>query len=327
MAEAGEVFWEFAKAALPAYGLSPDTQLALLNVSENGTFRIDEPDGTRSVMRVHRSGYHTRQAILSELDWITALRQDDVVVTPAYLPAPDGQAIVTSRLGSGDERSVVRFAWVDGTEPTEDRLAQDFVQLGEITARLHGHARQWTRPAAFTRFTWDFDTALGADGHWGRWQDGMGVGAAEVEILGRCASRVGERLARWGKGADRFGLVHADMRLANLLVREDEVTVIDFDDCGLSWYLYDLGSSLSFIEHEPYVPDLVDAWVTGYQRVTPLSPADVQELATFIMLRRLLLVAWIGSHAMTETAQAMGPQYTVDSCRLAEEYLSRTFVD
>jgi len=327
VAEAGEVFWEFAKAALPAYGLSPDTQLALLNVSENGTFRIDEPDGTRSVMRVHRSGYHTRQAILSELDWITALRQDDVVVTPAYLPAPDGQAIVTSRLGSGDERSVVRFAWVEGTEPTEDRLAQDFVQLGEITARLHGHARQWTRPAGFTRFTWDFDTALGADGHWGRWQDGMGVGPAEVEILGRCASRVGERLARWGKGADRFGLVHADMRLANLLVREDEVTVIDFDDCGLSWYLYDLGSSLSFIEHEPYVPDLVDAWVSGYQRVTPLSPADVQELATFIMLRRLLLVAWIGSHAMTETAQAMGPQYTVDSCRLAEEYLSRTFVD
>jgi Ser/Thr protein kinase RdoA (MazF antagonist) len=327
VAEAGEVFWEFAIAALPAYDLSPETRLTLLNVSENGTFRIDEPDGGRSVLRVHRSGYHSKQAIRSELDWITALRQDAVVVTPAYLPAPDGEAIVTSRLSSGDERYVVRFAWVDGAEPTEDRLAQDFVQLGEIAARLHGHARQWERPAGFTRFTWDFDTALGPNGHWGRWQDGMEVGPQEEEVLGRCAARVGERLDRWGKGTDRFGLVHADMRLANLLVRQDEVTVIDFDDCGLSWYLYDLGSSLSFIEHEPYVPDLVDAWVTGYQRVTPMSGADVQELATFIMLRRLLLVAWIGSHAMTETAQAMGPQYTVDSCRLAEEYLSRSFVD
>jgi hypothetical protein len=43
------------------------------------------------------------------------------------------------------------------------------------------------------------------------------------------------------------------------------------------------------------------------------------------MLRRLLLVAWIGSHAGTETAQQMGPEYTTDSCRLAEEYLARSF--
>lgn len=321
------MFWEFAIAALPAYGLDPATELTLLNVSENGTFRIDEPNGRRSVMRVHRSGYHSKEAIRSELDWITALRQAGVVPTPAYLPAPNGEAIVTSRLGNGDERYVVRFAWVDGVEPTEDRLAQDFVQLGEITARLHDHARSWSRPESFTRFTWDFDTALGPSGHWGRWQDGMAVGPEEEEVLGRCAQRVGDRLQRWGKGQDRFGLVHADMRLANLLVKEDRVTVIDFDDCGLSWYLYDLGSSLSFIEHEPYVPDLVEAWVTGYQRVAPLSAADVQELATFIMLRRLLLVAWIGSHSMTETAQAMGPQYTVDSCRLAEEYLGRSFAD
>jgi len=327
VAEAGEVFWEFARAALPAYELDPATQLSLLNVSENGTFRIDEPDGGRSVLRVHRSGYHSIQAIRSELDWITALRADGVVTTPAYLPAPNGEVIVTSRLANGEERYVVRFAWVDGVEPTEDRLAQDFVQLGQITARLHAHARGWSRPATFTRFTWDFDTALGPNGHWGRWQDGMAVGAEEEEILGRCAGRVGERLQRWGKGADRFGLVHADMRLANLLVNGDEVTVIDFDDCGLSWYLYDLGSSLSFIEHEPYVPELVQAWVTGYQQVTPLTSADVQELATFIMLRRLLLVAWIGSHAMTETAQGLGSQYTVDSCRLAEEYLSKSFVD
>jgi len=321
------VFWEFAIAALPAYGFDPATELTLLNVSENGTFRIDEPNGRRSVMRVHRSGYHSKEAIRSELDWITALRQAGVVPTPAYLPAPNGEAIVTSRLGNGDERYVVRFAWVDGVEPTEDRLAQDFVQLGEITARLHDHARSWSRPESFTRFTWDFDTALGPSGHWGRWQDGMAVGPEEEEVLGRCAQRVGDRLHRWGKGQDRFGLVHADMRLANLLVMGDQVTVIDFDDCGLSWYLYDLGSSLSFIEHEPYVPDLVEAWVTGYQRVAPLSAADVQELATFIMLRRLLLVAWIGSHSMTETAQAMGPQYTVDSCRLAEEYLGRSFAD
>jgi len=41
---------------------------------------------------------------------------------------------------------------------------------------------------------------------------------------------IGARLARFGSGAARFGLIHADMRLANLLVDGDDVCVIDFDD-------------------------------------------------------------------------------------------------
>ncbi len=315
-------FEQFAHAALPVYGLDPSAEVTLLNVSENGTFRVDDPSQGRSVLRVHRTGYHAKQAIRSELAWISALRADGVVRTPAYLPTLGGDDVAAARLPDGQERYVVRFAWADGIEPTEDRLAQDFEQLGAITARLHEHARQWHRPTEFTRFVWDFDTSLGERGHWGRWQDGLAVGPQEEEILGRCADLLRSRLALYGTGPDRFGLVHADMRLANLLVKGDDVTVIDFDDCGLSWFMYDLGSSLSFIEHEPYVPELIDAWVRGYRTVTTLPADDEAELPTFVMLRRLLLVAWIGSHAATETAQSMGEEFTATSCTLAEEYLS-----
>lgn len=323
MTDPVESFKVFAHAALPAYGLDRSAVVTMLNVSENGTFRVDDPVQGRSVLRVHRTGYHTREAILSELDWIAALREAAIVSTPAYIPALDGERVVTARLPDGAERFVVRFTWVDGVEPSEDRLVQDFEELGAITARLHAHAKQWNRPATFTRFVWDFDTALGQHGHWGRWQDGLGVGAQEQEVLGRCAGLIGRRLDAYGKGPDRFGLVHADMRLANLLVDGPSVNVIDFDDCGLSWFMYDLGSSLSFIEHEPYVPDLVEAWVGGYRATGSMTAEEEAELPTFIMLRRLLLVAWIGSHAHTETAQDMGPEYAVTSCRLAEDYLSR----
>lgn len=325
MSAAGRVFEEFARAALPSYGVDPDAVVTLLNVSENGTFRIDDPVQGQSVLRVHRTNYHSRQAVRGELDWISALRADDVVQTPAYLPDLTGESVVISRNDAGDERFVVRFDWVEGSEPTEDRLQQDFIQLGAITARLHEHAKRWKRPTGFTRFIWDYDTSIGGQGHWGPWQAGLEVDAQALRVLTRCSQLIRDRLDRYGKGPDRFGLVHADMRLANLLVNGDDVTVIDFDDCGLSWFMYDLGSSLSFIEHEPYVPELVDSWVTGYRTVTNLSAEDEAELPTFIMLRRLLLVAWIGSHIETETAQSMGAEYTSTSCRLAEEYLSRKF--
>ncbi len=325
MSAAEDVCTPAARDALRRYGIAPDADVVLLNVSENATFRVDDEHG-RSVLRVHRLGYHSLEAIRSELAWVAALRDDDVVSTPAVLPTLDGSLVAHAADGDGRQRHVVRFAWVDGHEPHGERLVDDFRTLGAVTARLHAHARGWSRPAGFTRFTWDEETSLGAFGHWGRWQDGLGVGPAEREVLGRCADRVRLRLKEFGAGPDQFGLVHADMRLANLLVSPDRpgVTVIDFDDCGFGWYLYDLGASLSFIEHDPAVPELTAAWVEGYRSVSPLSAAEEAELATFVMLRRLLLVAWIGSHADTATAQEMGAQFTTVSCDLAERFLSRT---
>lgn len=323
MSDSVEVFTAFAQAALPAYGLSPETTLTLLNVSENGTFRIDDPVQGRSALRVHRTNYHSPEAIRSELAWVSALRTDGVVRTPAHLPAADGESVVTASVEGLGERQAVRFEWVDGVEPAGDRLVSDFEQVGAITARLHDHARRWVPPAGFTRFTWDYDAALGRTCLWGRWQDGLGMGREELEVLSRLDRVLEGKLAAYGSGPDRFGLIHADMRLANLMVAGDEVAVIDFDDCGFGWFMYDVGSSVSFIEHEPYVPDLLDAWVRGYRGVAPLSAEDEAMLPTFVMFRRLLLVAWIGSHAMTETGADMGPEFTTVSCRLAEEYLGR----
>jgi Ser/Thr protein kinase RdoA (MazF antagonist) len=311
----------FAEEAAIEHGM-PDATITLLNVSENATYRLDSSDGRTIALRVHRTGYHSRDAIHSELTWVRALRDEGVVRTASVVPTPDGREIVSITHPGGEQRYAVAFEWMRGVQPPEDRLVDDFAQLGAITARLHGHARTWTRPEGFTRFTWDYETSLGHRGHWGRWQDGMGVGPAELDVLGRCADLVHRRLDAFGSGPDRFGLVHADMRLANLLVDGPDVGVIDFDDCGFSWYLYDLGSSLSFIEHLPVVPELIDSWVSGYRTVATLSKEEVDELPTFVMLRRLLLVSWVGSHSAVPEAIALGPEFTTVSCDLAEHYLS-----
>jgi len=117
--------------------------------------------------------------------------------------------------------------------------------------------------------------------------------------------------------------VHADTRLANLLVHEGATAVIDFDDSGFAWYLYDLGTAVSFFEHDPAVPGLVASWLDGYRRAGARLPAaDEAEIWTFIMFRRLLLVAWIGSHPAAAGAAELGAGYTRDSCDLAEWYLT-----
>ena len=80
---------------------------------------------------------------------------------------------------------------------------------------------------------------------------------------------------------------------------------------------------MSFIEHRPDVPELIDAWVGGYREVAPLSAEDEHEIPTLVMFRRLLLVAWIGSHAETDLAKSMGVPYTRDTVPLCEDYLAK----
>src|SRR5947207_15846408 len=83
-----------ARAALRLYDASEDAEVRLLNVSENATFLVSDPDTGLSVLRVHRLGYHTEPEIASELAWMDALRAEAGVRTPRVLPAADGRRVV-----------------------------------------------------------------------------------------------------------------------------------------------------------------------------------------------------------------------------------------
>jgi Ser/Thr protein kinase RdoA (MazF antagonist) len=316
-----------ARRALGECGVSAEASLTLLNVSENATYAVDDPaSGERTVLRVHRHGYHDAAEIESELAWLEALREQAGVRTPRVLRSADGRRLLAmDEAGTSDPRYVVHFEWLPGSEPTptDERLPASFELLGAITARMHDHVQTWQPPPGFTRFAWDYDGSFGSVARWGRWQDGVAVGDAEREVLGRLDDTLRGRLARFGSGPSRYGLVHADLRLANLLADSDQTYVIDFDDCGWSWFLYDFGAAVSFFEHDPRIPELTDAWVRGYRSVRGLAAEDEAEIETFVLMRRLLLVAWIGSHAGTDLARSMGAEYTAGSCELAEAYLSR----
>lgn len=312
-----------AHRALAEYGLAADSDVRMINLSENATFIINDSANQREgVLRVHREGYHPTASIESELLWLDALREDGGVATPKVIPATDGRRVVTIT-HDGRDRDVVLFEMIGGIEPDEEALGtKDFHVLGGITARLHVHARHWRLPDGFTRFAWDWQHTLGGEPRWGRWQDGIGVGSRERSLLAPAVDLIHRRLEAYGTGSERFGLVHADLRLANLLVDGDVTNVIDFDDCGFSWFLYDFGAAVSFIEHDPRLGEWQAAWLSGYREVAELSQDDEDMLATFVMLRRFMLVAWMGSHAHSREVQTKGPAYATGTCDLAERYLS-----
>jgi Ser/Thr protein kinase RdoA (MazF antagonist) len=300
----------------------PDSAaVTLLTISENATYLVDDLD-RRLVVRVYRPDYHGEAEIRSELQWIEAVRASGVVETPRPVPTIEG-SLLAGFGDNGRRRWMAAFEFLTGREPEP---SGDFVgwyrRLGAVSATLHRQSRDWARPPGFRRKIWTFDTIIGAKAHWGDWRAGPGLDAPGRAVLDRTAGLLQAMSRRYGTGPDRFGLIHCDMRPANLLVEGERLGLIDFDDCGSSWFVYDFAAAVSFLEHEPYLPDLMAAWVEGYRTVAPLSAEDEAALPMAVMLRRMQLTAWIASHAETPTARALGPAYTHGTVDLAERFLS-----
>jgi Ser/Thr protein kinase RdoA (MazF antagonist) len=162
---------------------------------------------------------------------------------------------------------------------------------------------------------------IGNNPKWGFWQDADDLDTKKINTLEKAAGIIQRRLKKYGRTRNNFGLIHADLRLANILIDGTILKVIDFDDCGYGWYMHDLASAVSFIETRPITKQLVINWIAGYQKITPLDQADLDEVDTFIMQRRLQLLGWLTSHSESTPAKALGVGFTDNTVMLAEEYL------
>lgn len=292
----------------------PGARVEALLVSENATFRV--LGGPRpAVLRLHRPGYQDDSAIASELAWITALRRD----TSVDLVEPLSDVLVDPATG----RRAVLFAELPGGPVPDDALdVPHFAALGEIAATFHEHTETWSRPDGFERFTWDVDDTIGTQPRWGSWRDGLAVGEGHRRVIEPAAARVAERIDGFGRTTDRFGLIHGDLRAANLITSGAGIgadfTVIDFDDCGFGWYLFEFAAAASFVETDPRLPEWAQAWTRAYRDRRELPDAHAALLPDFVMLRRLQLLGWLGTHGHVIEAD---PGFADGTAELADAYL------
>ncbi len=313
---------QLANQSLSLWEVPEGATARLINVSENATYLVEVADW-KSVLRIHRENYHTETAIRCELEWSRALNNDGSIVTPDFYIGINGNPIQSGVVdGLAAPRFMVMFHFVEGIKPNEtEDLVGRFEELGQIAAMTHIHSIQWQRPKPFERLTWNLETVFGKEPTWGNWRDGPNVTPEVRQVLVQVESTIKRRLDRFGFSPDRYGLIHADMRLANLLVNEQGTRLIDFDDCGLGWYLYDFAAAISFMEDHVQVPALKQAWVKGYRSIRDLSELEVNEIDSFIMLRRLALLAWIGSHIEAPEPQEMAPDFAQISAELGARYI------
>jgi Ser/Thr protein kinase RdoA (MazF antagonist) len=312
-----------ATAALALWDMPKSATLRLINLSENETYLVEGPD-FKAVLRLHRIGYHSKRAIECELAWAAALNADTGIKTPHVIAGRNDALIQTITPDGLPPQHAVLFEFIEGDHPNEEQdLVSAFQNLGALAAKTHQHSTNWTRPEPFERLTWDLNSVFGPDANWGDWRNAPNVTNDIRRILERVERVIIHRFKAFGKDDSRYGLIHADMRLANLLVKDGDTRLIDFDDCGFGWYLYDFAAAISFMEDHAQIPALRTAWVQGYRAHRALSEFEEAELDSFIMLRRMALLAWIGTHMDSTEPQALAPEFARVTAELGQAYLAK----
>ncbi|MEM9247389.1 MAG: phosphotransferase [Pseudomonadota bacterium] len=307
---------DVATETLAAWGAFAEVQPVAER--ENAIYAARDSAGARVALRLHRPGYRSLDAITAELRWTEALAAQGI-----GCPAPRrtlAKALV-ARAADGRWASVVR--WVDGRAmvPSPKRLKA----LGAEVARFHTAADALAAATPRLRLDhfprWDADTLLGPDPIWGRFWQNPTLSASEAAALIDARDRL--RLALHAQGDADTGMIHADLLADNVLDTGANLSLIDFDDCGVGLRAYDLATALiSYVERADFFA-LRDALLEGYATERSLPPGEVAQVMRCVAVRGLASCGWAASRAGAGDARCRA--YAERALRLAATGVTETF--
>ena len=323
-----------ALASLEAWNLAC-TDIEVIKYRENAVFKIGTDDGMRFALRVHRSGYHSDAELRSELEWIAALQASGIEV-PTVIPTSSGELFLRTVLpGTGETVQIDLFEWIDGVQlgSAEEGLGDNVADIehsyrtiGGIAARLHNHGVAWNLPPGFSRHAWDTEGLVGDAPFWGRFWELEDLTQDQRTLVLQARDIIRFELAAMAASPDyasSYGLIHADFVPDNVMVSNGAVRLIDFDDAGFGWHLFELATALYFIRDDPNFDVAFNALIAGYRQHRALPDVLLEKLPIFMMARGLTYLGWVHTRKNSDSARAL-TSFVIDlACEYAQPFVQR----
>lgn len=321
--------YALAQAALDHW---PGTysDLTLIKYRENAVFSAMRDGVTKIALRVHRLDYHSDASLRSELQWVRCLAEAGLGVPDILLTTGGEELALVATPDLPQPRQVDMLGWLNGKpigsielglDGTPEQQGALYHAVGILAARLHQRTKAWPLPAGFTRHAWDHEGLIGPQPFWGPFLELDGLTPFHRAKILRAVEESRLEMERYGRSTENFGLIHADFVPENIIVNDGRLHLIDFDDCGFGWYMFEIATALYFHIGTPNFHVLRDNMIAGYASVLPLSDADLRMIEVFLFLRSTTYLGWVHTRSETETAREMKDYFIERTMLLADALL------
>ncbi|MGE0527477.1 MAG: phosphotransferase enzyme family protein [Bdellovibrionales bacterium] len=280
--------------------------LEFIHHGENATFKVTDIRGRKFLLRIHRGGYHSTDAIGEELKWLEILARTTDLDLPRPVRSKKGLLIESgTHLGLSAPRQCCVFEWTEGRFLYKSVAPKHLEHLGAVMARLQ---LSGTTVPVEHRSYWNAEGLLGRQPKFGSIDHLSATSPADQRIISDGRRIVYRKLKTYSKRfPERMGLIHADMHFGNVLQvnhGHHNIGVIDFDDCGFGFHCYDLAVPLIALEYilkakrqSHRLPEYREALLSGYASYMPWDRHNEEILPYLLMARKLTMLGWIHSRS------------------------------
>ena len=235
MDRASKQLREVARTALVTFGISP-RRMTLVARRHNDVFRVDA-EGGPFALRIQNDLLSDPQA-MTQLAWLEALARDTTLSVPTPVRTIDSLPFTHVRIGDARRRAVL-LRWLPG-RPAAKADDDTYRRAAAMIAQLHDHATLFRPARALPCRKLDDEWLFGDRYFVRRVSPFLKLDASQRRVMTKAERSVRDVMDALGHRSRRYGFIHADVNLANILFHRGRASPIDFDEFGIGWYLFDI---------------------------------------------------------------------------------------
>ncbi len=277
-----------------------------LATHSNVLYRVVTSSGEQLCLRVGVPHSNTRTNIECEVAWLDALAEETDLDVVRPVRTSSGELIVDEYDPDlGDERACVLFSWIPGTVLGTGAGTFGYRLLGQMSAALQQHGRQWLPPSSGSMRRWDrvfyYDASLDpeviTDSRYSH------LFSVPVRRIIARAMDLAEGVIRssWAGGGAQ--VVHGDLHEWNVHVVGSRLYAFDFEDVMVALPAQDVAISLYSSRSRANHREIVTAFRRGYEEVAPWPVVDESQLDGFHAARQIMLMNYAARTLPTKEAE------------------------